>query len=94
MLPWTDELGRYRDWWDEREVRIAACHLPGLWQEPTQLKDELERLRRTAELLAELECEHAVYYRCRSGVSWCLSRVTKNLRQPFRFDRGQAAISR
>ena len=88
VLPWTDELGRYRDWWEEREVRIAACHIPGLWQEQTQLKDELERLRRTAELLAELECEHAV-------LSLPIRRELvlvagyQNLRQPFALTEGK-----
>ncbi|MAG36881.1 MAG: hypothetical protein CL878_11660, partial [Dehalococcoidia bacterium] len=82
LQPWRDELGRFRDLWEEREIHIAACSVAGSWQEQAHLQDELERLRPMAELLAELECEHAVLS-LPVRRELVLVAGYQNLRQPF-----------
>lgn len=60
LTPWQDDLGQFRDLWEQRDLRLAACVVTGQWDERTEVRDGLERFRREVELLADLECRHVL----------------------------------
>ena len=57
LTPWRDELSQFRDLWEQRDLRLAACVVTGHWDDRTVVRDGLEHFRREVELLADLECQ-------------------------------------